>query len=132
MLATGVLPRSRPCYNLRTTNGTPRIMPDGLTEKIAHPPVHKEGILLDMTEHEFENEGVLNPACLQDGDTVHLYYRAVSKGNISTIGYCKLNGPTTVVERMTSPLIGREEAYESQGLEDPRVVKIDDKIFMTY
>jgi predicted GH43/DUF377 family glycosyl hydrolase len=47
--------------------------------------IKKEGIILLKTELEFENEGVLNPAIMQEGNTVHMFYRAVRKGNYSTI-----------------------------------------------
>ncbi len=56
----------------------------------------KEGIILKKTHLEFENEGVLNPAVIREGDSVHLFYRAVQKGNYSTIGYCRLDGPLTI------------------------------------
>ena len=49
--------------------------------------VKKEGILLERTQLEFENEGVLNPAAIREGDNVHIFYRAVQKGNYSSIGY---------------------------------------------
>ncbi len=94
--------------------------------------VKKEGILLEKTHHIFENEGVLNPGAYQEGDDIHLFYRAVSKGNHSTIGYCKLNGPLTVVERWNKPLIVPEFDFESQGVEDPRVVKLDGTFYMSY
>lgn len=94
--------------------------------------VKKEGILLEKTNIEFENEGVLNPGVYQQGDDIHLFYRAVSKGNHSTIGYCKLNGPLTVVERLNKPLVVPEFDFESQGVEDPRVVKVDDTFYMSY
>ena len=94
--------------------------------------VKKEGILLEKTHLGFENEGVLNPAVYQEGDTVHLYYRAVRKGNHSTIGYCRLNGPLTVVERWHKPLMVPELDFESQGVEDPRIVKIEDTFYMSY
>jgi len=55
--------------------------------------VKKEGIILYKTKLEFENEGVLNPAVIREGDSVHLFYRAVRKGNHSSIGYCRLDGP---------------------------------------
>jgi predicted GH43/DUF377 family glycosyl hydrolase len=48
--------------------------------------VKKEGIILYKTQLEFENEGVLNPAVIREGDSVHLFYRAVRKGNHSSIG----------------------------------------------
>jgi predicted GH43/DUF377 family glycosyl hydrolase len=86
--------------------------------------VKKEGVLLHKTELPFENEGVLNPAAIKEGDNVHLFYRAVQEGNHSTIGYCKLKGPLEVELRNKLPLILPEFDYESKGLEDPRIVKI--------
>ena len=94
--------------------------------------VKKEGILLAKTKLEFENEGVLNPAVIREGNSVHLFYRAVQQGNHSSIGYCRLEGPLTVVERWEKPFMVPEFDYESQGVEDPRIVKIDDLYYMTY
>ena len=94
--------------------------------------VKKEGILLSRTDLEFENEGVLNPAAYRDGDSVHILYRAVQMGNYSSIGYCKLDGPLTMVERWDKPFMVPEFDYESQGIEDPRIVKIDDLFYLTY
>ncbi len=94
--------------------------------------VKKEGVLLHKTELPFENEGVLNPAAIKEGDSVHLFYRAVQEGNHSTIGYCKLKGPLEVELRYKLPVIFPEFEYESQGLEDPRIVKIDDLYYLTY
>lgn len=94
--------------------------------------VKKEGIILKKTSLEFENEGVLNPAAIRAGDSVHLFYRAVRKGNNSSIGYCRLDGPLTVAERWDKPVIVPEFEYESQGVEDARIVKIDDTYYLTY
>ncbi|MDZ4712850.1 MAG: pesticidal protein Cry7Aa [bacterium] len=94
--------------------------------------VKKESILLKKTKLGFENEGVLNPATIQEGDDVHLFYRAVHTGNYSTIGYCKLEGPLTVKERSETPVIIPHFHYESKGIEDPRIVKIDDLYYLTY
>ncbi len=94
--------------------------------------VRNEGILLEKTQLEFENEGVLNPAVIRTGDSVHLLYRAVRQGNHSTIGYCRLEGPLTVKERWSSPIVIPEFDYESKGVEDARVVKIEDLYYLTY
>lgn len=94
--------------------------------------VKKEGILLAPTGLDFENEGVLNPAIIREGDCVHIFYRAVRNGNYSCIGYCRLDGPLTVTERWTKPFMVPEFEYESQGVEDARIVKIDDVYYMTY
>src|SRR5665647_990675 len=94
--------------------------------------VKKEGVLLSKTGLEFENEGVLNPAVFREGDNVHLFYRAVRQGNYSSIGYCRLAGPITIAERWDKPFMVPEFEYESQGVEDPRIVKIDGLFYMTY
>lgn len=94
--------------------------------------VKKEGILLSKTEFEFESEAVLNPAVIREDDNIHVFYRAVRAGNNSTIGYCRLDGPLTVAERWDKPFMIPEFDYESQGVEDARIVKIDDTYYMTY
>jgi len=94
--------------------------------------VKKEGILINKTDLEFENEGVLNPAAIREGDNVHLFYRAVQHGNHSSIGYCMLDGPLTVIERWEKPIIVPEFEYELQGVEDARITKIDDLYYLSY
>ena len=94
--------------------------------------VNKLGILLEKTTRDFENEGVLNPAVIRVGDNVHIFYRAVSRGNYSSIGYCMLGGPTKVVKRLEIPLISIQFDYESHGIEDPRITQIDGLYYMTY
>jgi beta-1,2-mannobiose phosphorylase / 1,2-beta-oligomannan phosphorylase len=94
--------------------------------------VKKEGIIIAKTDLEFENEGVLNPAVIRKGDSVHIYYRAVQMGNHSTIGYCRLDGPLNVVERWEKPIMIPEFDYETHGVEDARITKIDDTYYMTY
>src|SRR5689334_4536794 len=94
--------------------------------------VKKEGILLKKTTLSFENEGVLNPAVIREGDSIHLFYRAVSKGNYSSIGYCKLKDPLTIEERSEKPVLFPRFDYELHGMEDPRIAKIDDLYYLTY
>lgn len=92
----------------------------------------KHGVILEPTKMKFESQGVLNPGCIKEGNSVHLYYRAVRWGNRSSIGYAKLDGPLDVIERHEKPLMKPTFDYESQGMEDPRIVKIDEKYYMTY
>lgn len=94
--------------------------------------VKKEGILLKKTTLGFENEGVLNPAVIREGNCIHLFYRAVSKGNYSSIGHCKLKGPFTIEERSDLPVLHPQFDYESHGMEDPRITKIDDLFYLSY
>ena len=94
--------------------------------------VKKQGVILEKTALGFENEGVLNPAAIRDGSIVHLFYRAVSKGNHSSIGYCRLNDPLSVSERSDIPVIFPQFDYEAHGVEDPRIVKIEGLYYLTY
>mgnify|MGYP000235741763 CR=1 FL=1 len=94
--------------------------------------VTKEGVILQKTHLGFENEAVLNPGVISFDGITHIFYRAVRKGNYSTIGHCKLDGPLKVMERLETPVLFPQFDYESQGVEDPRIVKIDDLYFMSY
>lgn len=96
--------------------------------------VNKHGVVLDKRNLDFEIEGVLNPAVIAENGEIHMYYRAVAKGNRSTIGYCKFNldDPLTVIERYDEPLIVVEHNYESHGVEDPRIVNIDGTYYLSY
>ena len=94
--------------------------------------VKKEGILLKKTALGFENEAVLNPAVILEGNIIHLFYRAVTKGNYSSIGYCQLKGPLTIQKRFDMPVLFPQFDYELQGIEDPRIVKIEDVYYLTY
>lgn len=94
--------------------------------------VKREGVLLEATENEFENQAVLNPTVVQQGDTLHIFYRAVKEGNYSSVGYCRLEGPLNIVERKKSPILFPEYDYEKHGTEDPRVVFLDGIYYLFY
>ncbi len=94
--------------------------------------VTKHGILLEKTKYSFEQEGVLNPAAIKVDNIIHLFYRAVAKDNFSTIGYCKLSSPMQILSRDTTPLLYPQAGYEFQGLEDPRIVRIDELFYLSY
>ncbi len=94
--------------------------------------VTKLGIVLQKSKNRFEAEGVLNPAVIAVDNLVHVFYRAVGKNNFSTIGYCRLTNFLTVSEQADVPLLFPQFDYESQGMEDPRIVKIDERYYLTY
>ncbi|MCP9768667.1 pesticidal protein Cry7Aa [Lacihabitans sp. LS3-19] len=94
--------------------------------------VIKHGVLLGKTNLSFENEGVLNPAAIMNNGLIHLFYRAVSIGNHSSIGYCQLHDPLKIFFRSDKAVLFPQFEYESQGIEDPRIVKIDDIFYLSY
>lgn len=94
--------------------------------------VKKEGIIANKTDWSFECNGILNPAVIKRDNEIHLFYRAVSKTNRSSIGYCKMRTPLKIDRRSDIPLLFPQFNYESQGVEDPRITKIDDLFYLTY
>lgn len=94
--------------------------------------VKKLGVILRPTKNKFETKSVLNPGIYQEGEYVHVFYRAIDNDNKSAIGYAKLKGPTKVIERNEEPIITRDYNYESLGIEDPRIVKIGSTFYLTY
>jgi len=94
--------------------------------------VKKIGVILKPTGRPFEHRAVLNPAVHQEGEFVHIFYRAIGGDNGSSIGYAKLKGPTKIVERGETPLIARTYDYEKMGVEDPRITKIKNTFYLTY
>jgi predicted GH43/DUF377 family glycosyl hydrolase len=93
--------------------------------------IKSEGIILEKTGLPFENKAVLNPACIKVGNITHMFYRAINKDDISSIGYCQLIGKK-VIKRLGRPILFPEYDYEKNGLEDPRIVFLDGIYYMVY
>jgi len=93
--------------------------------------VKDEGIILEKTPLEFEAKAVLNPACVQVNGLTHMFYRAVSQKDISSIGYCQLVD-NKVVKRLPKPILFPEHDYEQKGTEDPRITFLDGIYYLFY
>ncbi|MDP3772188.1 MAG: hypothetical protein Q8Q94_02345 [bacterium] len=107
-------------------------------------------ILKPHGEHPWESYQTFNPAALYSGDKIHLLYRALGEDGISRLGYAASRDGLGITERLSEPVytapkaedsVGFDElafriAYESGGgwggCEDPRMVQIDDKIFVIF
>jgi len=94
--------------------------------------IKREGIILEPSTQKYENIAVLNPAVVQTGNNLKMFYRAIQKNNYSTIGHCLLEGPLKMVKRTTKPILYPEYNYEKQGMEDPRIVHIEGTYYLTY
>jgi len=94
--------------------------------------IKKHGAILKPTKLVFENKSVFNPGIYQEDGKVHVIYRALNKEYVSCFGYALLDGPTAVVKRWKKPLLKARYKYESKGIEDPRVTKINDTYYVTY
>jgi predicted GH43/DUF377 family glycosyl hydrolase len=106
-------------------------------EAIAYPPAKPlqrypgNPILSPIKEHYWESKYVLNAACLRLEGLVYILYRAYGDDQVSRIGLAISDG-YRVLERLPHPIFAPANEKESRGCEDPRVVVIDDEIYMMY
>ncbi|MBU1005998.1 MAG: pesticidal protein Cry7Aa [Candidatus Omnitrophica bacterium] len=94
--------------------------------------VKSEGIILKSSHNAFDNQAVLNPACIEIDGVTHMFYRAVRQGDmVSSIGYCQLVA-NKVVKRLDRPVLFPEYDYEKKGVEDPRIVFLNGVYYIFY
>lgn len=95
--------------------------------------VKNEGIILEKNPQEgFDNQAVLNPACVERDGVTHMFYRGVRQSDMhSAIGYCQLVN-NKVVKRLSEPVLFPEQDYEKEGVEDPRIVFLDGLYYLFY
>jgi len=92
----------------------------------------RAGIVLEASAHAFEALGVFNPAAIIHQGLIHMFYRAMDKDGISTIGYCQLGTPFQVSVRHEQPILVGQTAAETMGIEDPRIVRIDGLFYLSF
>lgn len=93
-------------------NGTPIVTPD--------------------PRFDWETGGVFAPAVIRENNSWKMLYRAVGKDDISRLGYAEsLDGIKW--EKAEEPrVLPDHTGLEYSGVEDPRIVKIDDQYLITY
>ncbi len=87
---------------------------------------------MPKSENAWESKLVFNPGAYLSGNKIHILYRAVDRNNISHIGYASSIDGLKIDERLENPVITTEYDWENLGIEDVRVNKIDDNIYITY
>ncbi|TRZ53127.1 MAG: glycosidase, partial [Dehalococcoidia bacterium] len=88
-------------------------------------------ILMPKVENEWESRLVFNPAAVYHNGLFHLFYRAMGVDNISRIGYA-VSSDGFDFFRLDKPVFVPEGRLETGGCEDPRVIMLGDKFYMTY
>jgi predicted GH43/DUF377 family glycosyl hydrolase len=93
----------------------------------------KNPILVPNKYNWWESKAVFNCSVSYDGNNVHMLYRAIGEYDyyISRIGYASSNDGFQF-NRRDNIAICQTEDYEKNGMEDPRITQIEDKIFITY
>ena len=125
-----------------------------------HPKIldrfHGNPIIEPRHGHEWEGEGTFNPGVLEDDEgVVHLLYRAIGRDGISRVGYARSKDGTYFTKRSAFPVFEPREGFGMPdpekatgpigyhpamytsggswgGAEDPRLVRIDDTVYMSY
>ncbi len=92
-----------------------------------------------IINHQWESRATFNPAAIYLDNKIHILYRAMSNDKISTIGYAQSNDGIHIDNRSIKPIYSPRAKFEQKlildgnsGCEDPRIVKIDDRIYMFY
>lgn len=101
----------------------------------------------------FEAGGVLNPGAIEHEGKIHLFYRAIGADGVSRIGYASsengkqfkqlpypvfaLTGESSDDAVMRANTMANHEALVASGgswggIEDPRAVVIDDRLYLTF
>ncbi len=115
----------------------------------------KNPIIKPRPGRDWEIQGTFNPGVFQDENMVHMFYRAIGGDGISRIGYASSKDGLHFVRTLTKPVfepsfgfglphskISLEPMHYHPGYytsgggwggsEDPKVVKIGDRIYMLY
>jgi len=99
----------------------------------------KNPIIVPMDEHSWESRATFNPGAIYEGGKVHLFYRAMSDENTSVFGYAASFDGVHFTERSPGPAYVPRADFEmkhipdgNSGCEDPRLTKLDDRVYMCY
>jgi len=98
----------------------------------------KNPIISPKPNHKWEEKYTFNPGAIYEGGKFYIVYRAMDRRNKSVLGYASSKDGFTIDERLEEPIYTPREGFEIRaedgfsGCEDPRLVKIDNKIYMFY
>lgn len=100
----------------------------------------KNPILGPIAEHPWESSHVLNPAAIELEGDIYILYRAVGPENTSVVGLARSTDGFNIVERLPEPIYWPRADYEikhggptdNSGCEDARIVRIADRLHITY
>ncbi|OGD69757.1 hypothetical protein A3I18_00790, partial [Candidatus Campbellbacteria bacterium RIFCSPLOWO2_02_FULL_35_11] len=99
----------------------------------------KNPILKPSLKNDWEAKAVFNAGALYENKKIHLFYRAMSHDNTSTIGYVNSTNGFVIKEKFDQPVYKPRKDFENKkvaggnsGCEDARLTRIGDTIYMTY
>lgn len=125
------------------------------TDTDVHIMLNRHGdnpIIKPIQKHYWESKQTFNAAAVVSGEKIHLLYRAIGDHDTSVLGYASTTDGVTIDQRLSepvyiptqpfeTPVAGHPVGYKSPhisggggygGIEDPRITKIGDTLYMTY
>lgn len=81
---------------------------------------------------DWEAGGVMAPAVIRTGNKWIMFYRAFGKDRISRLGFAQSNDGIVWRKDPKPRVKPLHDGFEYSGVEDPRIVKIDNYFFITY
>jgi predicted GH43/DUF377 family glycosyl hydrolase len=102
--------------------------------------------IISPSNYGWESKATYNPTAFIHDDLIHIIYRAEGEGDISVLGYASTEDGVTIKNRnpyflykrffnaiKTEPKVNYISGINTNGgCEDPRIVKINDTLYMTY
>jgi len=89
-------------------------------------------ILTPKEENSWESKYVLNCGTARIKGAVYILYRAVGADGISRLGLAVSKDGFHISERLKEPAFSPQHESEKMGCEDPRLIVIDDRVYMLY
>ncbi len=113
-----------------------------LTKPAQNPLIRPE------SKNAWEAFNTFNPAAIYEAGKVHIFYRAQGFDYVSSIGYATSSDGIKIDERFDRPVFVPTQPFESTkkpgqlstayssggcgGCEDPRLTRVEERIYMTY
>lgn len=96
-------------------------------------------ILVPDLNVKWRSKAIFNPAAIDLGGKIHILYRAMSDDNTSYVGYASTKDGFSIDENLPQPAYWPRASFEGKGVpggntgcEDPRLVKVKNKIYIFY
>jgi predicted GH43/DUF377 family glycosyl hydrolase len=117
-----------------------------IIKKFGHNP-----IISPNPKNKWESRATFNSAAVYEDGRIHFLYRALGDSDLSVLGYATSKDGYTIDERSDEPCYIPREPFETPGghrfntfadhfasgggyggIEDPRITRVGDKMFLTY
>lgn len=100
--------------------------------------ISEKPILAPIAEHEWEREAVLNCGVVRHDGLFHMVYRGsdrpfgdFTKKYVTRFGYAVSRDGVNFM-RLDKPVFEDDDSWSEWGVEDPRIVRMDDRFYVTY